>query len=166
MNLEKTHFILFTNWKSVKNLVLKVNDDVIEIVKVTTFFGIYINENVSWKDHISYISNKLSKHIAIFSCVSSIINMDYLRNLYCKVILPYLSYCAMVWGNTYTVSPRYWRGLRSFPSRKSRIIDAVLKRLCMILYALKYASKTHSKDSLTHLYSNNVVICSNDQLKQ
>ena len=31
-----------------------------------------------------------------------------------------------------------------------RIIDAVVKRLCMILYTLKYASKTHSKDSLTH----------------
>ena len=31
-----------------------------------------------------------------------------------------------------------------------RIIYAVLKRLCMILYTLKYASKTHSKDNLTH----------------
>ena len=46
-----------------------------------------------------------------------------------------------------------------------RIIDAALKRLCMILYTLKYASKTHSKDSLTHQCSNNVVICSNDKLK-
>ena len=31
-----------------------------------------------------------------------------------------------------------------------RIIDTVLKRLCMTLYMLKYASKTHSKDSFTH----------------
>ena len=30
------------------------------------------------------------------------------------------------------------------------IIDGVLKRLFMILYALKYVFKTHSKDSLTH----------------
>ena len=34
--------------------------------------------------------------------------------------------------------------------KNPRIIDAVLKRPCMILYTLKYASKTHSKDSLTH----------------
>ena len=55
-------------------------------------------------------------------------------------------------------SPRYSRRLCSFPSRESRksanynskIIDAVLKRLCMILYTLKYASQTHSKDRLTH----------------
>ena len=31
-----------------------------------------------------------------------------------------------------------------------RIIDTILKRLCMILYTLKYASKTYSKDSPTH----------------
>ena len=31
-----------------------------------------------------------------------------------------------------------------------RIIDTVLKRLCMILYTLKCVSKTHSRDSLTH----------------
>ena len=55
-------------------------------------------------DHISYIGNKLSKGIAILYYVSRIINMDALRNLYCTLILPYLSYCAMVWGNTYTTN--------------------------------------------------------------
>ena len=30
--------------------------------------------------------------------------MDALRNLYCTLILPYLSYCTMVWGNTYTTN--------------------------------------------------------------
>ena len=52
LNLEKTHFILFTNCKSVKNPVIKINDNVIERVKVTKFLGIYINENLSWMDHI------------------------------------------------------------------------------------------------------------------
>ena len=30
--------------------------------------------------------------------------MDALRNLYCTLILPYLSYCAMVLGNTYATN--------------------------------------------------------------
>ena len=72
--------------------------------EVTKFVGIYINEYLSWMDHISYIRNKLSKSIAILYRVSSIINIDALRNLYCTLILPYLSYCAMVWGNTYTTN--------------------------------------------------------------
>ena len=80
LNLEKTHFILFTNCKSVKNPVIKINDKIIERVKATKFVGIYINEKLSWMDHISYIRNKLSKGIAILYHVGSIINMDALKN--------------------------------------------------------------------------------------
>ena len=101
---KKTHFILLTNCKSVKNPVRKIHDNVIERVKATKYLGIYINENLSWMDHISYISSKLSKGIAILFSVSSTINMDALRNLHCTLIFPYLSYYAMVWGNTYTTN--------------------------------------------------------------
>ena len=60
-----------------------------------------------------------------------------------------------------TVSPAIRGGYVPSPPanlENPRIIDAVLKRLCMILYTLKYASKTHSKDSVSHKYSNNVAI--------
>ena len=56
-------------------------------------------------------------------------------------------------GICYTVSPRYSRGYVPSPPanpENPRIIYAVLKRLCIKLYELKYVSKTHSKDSLTH----------------
>ena len=46
--LEKTHFILFTNSKSVKNPVIKINYNFIERVKVTKNLGIYIIEDLSW----------------------------------------------------------------------------------------------------------------------
>ena len=52
LNFEKTHSILSTNCKSVKNPVKNINNNVIERVKVTQNFGIYINENLSWMDHI------------------------------------------------------------------------------------------------------------------
>ena len=86
LNVEKTHLILFTNCKSVKNPMIKINDNVTDRVKDTKFLGIYINESLSWKDHISYINNKLSKCIAILYHISSIINMDALRNPYCTLI--------------------------------------------------------------------------------
>ena len=81
----------FLYCKSVTNPVAKIKDNITERVKVTKLLGIYINENLSWKDHISYISNKLSKSITILYHVSCIINTDALRNLYCTLILPYLS---------------------------------------------------------------------------
>ena len=53
----------------------------------------------------------------------------------------------------YSIPPAIHGGYVPSPPANPKnlwIIDAVLKRLCMILYTLKYASKTHSKDSLTH----------------
>ena len=56
-------------------------------------------------------------------------------------------------GGSTVPPPRNSWGLRPSPPvnpEDSRIIDAVLKRLLMILYTLKYASKTHFKDSVIH----------------
>ena len=64
-------------------------------------YSIYINDSLSWKDHISYIGSKLSKSNAILSHASSVINKGNLGNLYCTQILPYLKYCVIVWGHTY-----------------------------------------------------------------
>ena len=38
--IEKTHFMLFTNFKSYKHPVIKVNNSVIQKVKATNFYGI------------------------------------------------------------------------------------------------------------------------------
>ena len=54
---------------------------------------------------------------------------------------------------SYSIPPAIRGGYVPSPpanTENPRIIDAVLKLLCMILYTLKYASKTHSNDSLTH----------------
>ena len=53
-------------------------------------------------------------------------------------------------------------GLRSsLPANfeNPRILDAVIKHLCMRLYTVLNASQTLSKHTLTHEYSNNVVYC-------
>ena len=91
--------------------MIMINDNVIEKVNATKFLGVYINQSLSWKDHISYISNKLSKNIAILYHVSFIINVD----LYCTLILPYLSYCSMVLENTYTTNliPLYLKQIKA-----------------------------------------------------
>ena len=48
--------------------------------------------------HIFY---KLSKSIAIIYHARPLLHQCALRNLYCALILPYISHHAMVWGNTY-----------------------------------------------------------------
>lgn len=53
---------------------------------------------------ISYITckkKKVSKNIFILNKTKNVLDCNTMRMLYCSLILPYLSYCAVVWGNTY-----------------------------------------------------------------
>ena len=68
LNVVKTHDIIFTpRNKIVENIDIKINNTSIERVYTTKFLGVHIDSQVSWKKHIDYTCNKLSKCVAIFS---------------------------------------------------------------------------------------------------
>ena len=52
---------------------------------------------LTWKDHIS----KLSKTVGILYRIRHLLNRSALFILHCSLFLPYLTYCAEIWGNTY-----------------------------------------------------------------
>jgi hypothetical protein len=61
---------------------------------------------LNWKEHINVVTSKISKSIAIIYKASRVLNTDSLYMLYCTLFLPYISYCAEVWGNTYKTNLR------------------------------------------------------------
>ena len=75
---------------------VSINGNDIIRVHVATFLGCYIHEKLEWKDHIFYIYIKLSRSIAIIYCTRPLLYKSALKNLYSALILPYISYCAMV----------------------------------------------------------------------
>ena len=103
LNIEKTHFMIFKP----KRKILDGNSDVlingckINEVKSTKFFGVVIDCNLSWKQHIETVSSKISKNIGILSKARSVFRTDILQSLYYSFIYPYISYCIHVWGSTY-----------------------------------------------------------------
>ena len=48
-------------------------------VHVTKYLGVYIDEKLTWKDHMFYISNKLSKKIAIIYRATPLLHQCALR---------------------------------------------------------------------------------------
>lgn len=67
LNFAKTNFILFCP----KQKRIVVNEDItldnigIKQVKVTKFLGVLVDQHLSWKQHISHITEKISKTIGI-----------------------------------------------------------------------------------------------------
>ena len=79
---------------------LSINGVCLEGVRVVTFFGVLIDEQLNWKPHIASVQSKLSKTTAILYKYSQIIDSCSMRILYCSTFLPYY-YCSEIWGNTY-----------------------------------------------------------------
>ena len=74
------------------------------------FLGVCIDHQITWKDHITYISNKLSKSIAIINRAGHVLDTKALYCLYNAIFnlfifnlfnLIYFNYCIEVWLNTY-----------------------------------------------------------------
>ena len=83
------------------NKKLTINNVVIKRVSEIRFLGIIVDNKLCWKPHINYIKSKISKSIAVLYKVKDFLNQVSLYNLYCSFILPNISYCVEVWGNTY-----------------------------------------------------------------
>ena len=102
LNVSKTNFMVFGNSKH-RNTTLQVSikNSNIKRVYVTKFLGIFIDDRLNWKEHISLICSKLSKCIAIIYKAKQLLDKESLVMLYDSLFVPYLTYCSEIWGNTY-----------------------------------------------------------------
>ena len=102
LNIDKTNFMIFKNKHNNKtdlNFNIEIDNKNIEKVEVTKFLGILIDNNLSWKAHTSHITKIVSKYNGIIRKVRPFLNEDSLHTLYNTLVLPYISYCTLVWGD-------------------------------------------------------------------
>ena len=82
------------------DLDLTINSVQIERVYEIKFLGVKFDPQLTWKQHIDHIRQKMSKSIGIILKTRK--KMAIMISLYYSFIYPYLNYCNRVWGNTYT----------------------------------------------------------------
>ena len=63
------------------------------------FLGVYIDEHLSWKEHINYICNKIAKSVGIIYRSRYLLSSATRLSLYYTLIYPYLTYCNIVWSS-------------------------------------------------------------------
>ena len=71
----------------------------IEQVDTTKFLGILIDNNLTWKAYTSHVTKIVSEYNGIIRKVRPFLNSESLHTLYNTLILPYLTYCTIVWGD-------------------------------------------------------------------
>ena len=63
--------------------------------------GVYIDQNLSWYDHIGVTCSKVAKGVGIIGRMKYILPVNVLRMLYNTLVLPHISYCSVIWSGAY-----------------------------------------------------------------
>ena len=106
LNVKKTNYTLFHKC-SLKDKMplklpeLKIGNNIIEKATSIKFLGVMIDENISWRDHIKTVENKLSKNIGLLYQAKQFLDENSLKTLYFSYIHSYLDYANIAWASTH-----------------------------------------------------------------
>ena len=102
INTNKTNCILFQTPKSqliktTNNLHLKLRNNIVEKVSSTQFLGVIINENLSWKNHMEMIKQKMRAALCAVMRVRSYLSSKAMLSLYHSLLISHVRYCITNW---------------------------------------------------------------------
>ena len=65
------------------------------------FLGVIIDENLTWKNHIEVVENKIYKKIGVLCRASHLLDFKNLLKIYFSFIHIYVSYANIAWASTF-----------------------------------------------------------------
>ena len=115
---EKTKFMLFTNQRNVQMPTIFINfnnpgsnttvNPIVPMHCINTseqpyikFLGVFLDPQLNFKKHISYITSKLSKSLYFLRKTKNILNMRALKFIYYATMHSNLIYAIQAWSCTY-----------------------------------------------------------------
>ena len=60
-----------------------------------------IDDCLTWKNHIDCVSKTISRNIGVMNKLKHFVPTGILHVLYCTLVLPYLNYGILIWGDTF-----------------------------------------------------------------
>lgn len=105
VNASKTNYMILgtahkTAHVSSNAVHVKLDNTILERVQNTKFLGVTIDENLTWKIHIDNISKNISKGVGIINRLKHFVPERIMYSLYCTLVLPYINYGILAWGNS------------------------------------------------------------------
>ena len=125
LNTLKTEFMFFGSSKRLKDttnlIALRVGDKLIRRTKKVKYIGVILDEQLTCRDHIDYISAKIKRNIGAIKRIRNSLPKEYLEMLYKTVVKPHFRYCNTVWGHC---GDTLLNRLQALQNRAARIISS------------------------------------------
>ena len=103
LNIDKTNFIIFKSPRhfSPDKVSIKIGNFPINQTCYVKFLGVLLDENLSWKYHLTELSKKLARTCGMFFKIRHFLPINILICLYNSLFSPFLQYGILVWGLTF-----------------------------------------------------------------
>ena len=82
------------------NFTLQLCNNDVKQVSCCKYLGVYVDDQLNWKNHIEYVHKKLLKFVSIFYKLRHKVNSQILQTVYFSFIYPHLLYGIEVYANT------------------------------------------------------------------
>ena len=103
LNIDKTNFIIFKSPQHSSSDIINIKIGNLPVKKTcyVKFLGVLLDDNLSWKYHLTELSKKLARTCGLFFKVRHFLPVDVLICLYNSLFSPFMQYGILVWGLTY-----------------------------------------------------------------
>ena len=93
------HFKHYNSHLTNFRINIKIDNMAIAQKKTLKFLGVFIDDNLTWNDHLHYVSMCISRSVGIINKLKFLLPHTTLFSLYNTLVLPYITYCNIVWAN-------------------------------------------------------------------
>ena len=101
LNQSKTKSMLFGSWQNLTkspNYCIQLYRKTLERVAKFSYLGVVLDENLSWKDHIEYVSSKVCRRLGLLSHVQSCLTLEASKQAYTSLLQPSFDNPNVAWG--------------------------------------------------------------------
>ena len=106
LNVKKTKYSFFHKSSKTDNIPLqlpnlKINGSTVESESSIKCLGVWIDENLTWRDHIHTVENKIAKNIGLYHQGKHYFDENCLKQIFFAYIHTYLNYANIAWASTH-----------------------------------------------------------------
>ena len=122
LNHSKTKTMLFgsrQNLSKSPHLCIQLHGKILEKVPKFNYLGVFLDETLSWRDHVEYVSSKVSSRLGLLSRIRACLALEASKQVYTSIVQPLFDYADAAWGE---ISEGCCKELQHLQNRAARII--------------------------------------------
>ena len=101
LNHSKTKTMLFgsrQNLAQSPNFCIQRHGKILEKVPKFSYLGVFLDETLSWKDHVEYVSSKVSSQLGLLSRIRACLTLEASKQVHTSLVQPLFDYADAAWG--------------------------------------------------------------------